>query len=278
MLHQLNAKLENSMTKKWDGDGIHRLPSKQVEPYRLWFEFLSLAAKDPTLSIDETVYKNWGDYRGLKFTPWWTPHWRTLFAVDIGVRILEPADIAHSIDPHSILLRVPRYQSKQKTLRQIADLLETEVSERLAAMPAGQFRLDCGTDRTGQPIDPAIRFLRNLDKVRLLMHLYRFWLQHPSVEDRTRIEETAKSYFAWASAWNTRVREKNWKRDLIEIPPAIRTYCEFLERRGERRRMTLYDSNDSDWASARSQIARYIRKARRLAGNTARGQFPGQYE
>ena len=37
--------------KKWKGDEAHLLPAQQVEPYRLWFEFLQLASKDETLTI-----------------------------------------------------------------------------------------------------------------------------------------------------------------------------------------------------------------------------------
>jgi len=49
-------------------------------------------------------------------------------------------------------------------------------------MPTGQFFLNVGVGADGGTIHPSIRFLKNLPKVRLLMHLYRFWLKHPELD------------------------------------------------------------------------------------------------
>jgi len=48
-------------------------------------------------------------------------------------------------------------------------------------MPTGQFFLNVGVGADGGPFihHP---FLKNLPKVRLLMHLYRFWLKHPELD------------------------------------------------------------------------------------------------
>lgn len=58
------------VTSKWKGDDQYRLPAQQVEPYRLWFEFLQLAAKDQTLTVDTKHYKAWGNFAELKFSLW----------------------------------------------------------------------------------------------------------------------------------------------------------------------------------------------------------------
>ena len=137
-------------------------------------------------------------------------------------------------------------------------------------MKQGQFHLSVGVS-DGHPIHPSTRFLRNLSKVKLLMHFYRFWLEGQGLGERQRLEQTAKRYFAWADAWNRKVRERKWKRPLIEIPYALTEYVAYLEKRGDRKRVLLRDLNITDAPNHRRQIARYIRKARRLAENVGRG-------
>jgi len=48
------------MTERWSGDGTYYLPSRQVEPYRLWFEFLKQAHRDPDIEVDYEHYAEWG--------------------------------------------------------------------------------------------------------------------------------------------------------------------------------------------------------------------------
>ena len=40
------------MDERWSGDGTYYLPARQVEPYRLWFEFLKQAHRDADIEID----------------------------------------------------------------------------------------------------------------------------------------------------------------------------------------------------------------------------------
>jgi hypothetical protein len=265
--------------KEWRGDEAHMLPAQKVEPYRLWFEFLKLAHGDPDISINKKFYRSWGTVQGEDFSEWWSGHWRTLFAVDIGVRVVDSEhDLAHRSDS-DLLVRIPLYQDRARTLRQLSELLESHgAGVRLADMTQGQFHLSVGVSEDGHPIHPSTRFLRNLPKVRLLMHLYRFWLEGQGLDERTRLEQTAIKYFSWADSWNRKVRERNWKRPLIEIPPAISEYVTFLQKRGERKRVRLSELNETDVANHRRQVARYIRKARHIAANVGNGEFPGVYE
>ena len=78
--------------RRWRGDEEHRLPAQKVEPYRLWFEFLKLASKDPEIQIDKRFYQRWGSVDAADFDDWWSAHWRDLFSVDIGVRVCEPGE------------------------------------------------------------------------------------------------------------------------------------------------------------------------------------------
>lgn len=261
---------------KWKGDEAHLLPAHQVEPYRLWFEFLQLASKDQTVSVDKAHYAPWGDYTEQKFGPWWSKHWRELFAVDLGVREIEKLHPTEGRSDREIILRIPLYQDPKRSLAQVSEILSRHgASERLRDMAEGQFCLEVD-EGGGTLVHPSTRFLRNLPKVRLLLHIYRFWLSHAEADDRKLLEKTAISYFGWADAWNRQVREKGWNRPLIEIPYAITAYVIYLEERGARKQTRLYETDDV--SDHRRQIARYIRKARNLASNVAKGRFPGRYE
>jgi len=269
-----------AMAKKvWRGDDAQMLPAQQVEPYRLWFEFLKLAHNDPDVWIDKKLYRSWGNVKASEFKEWWSSHWRDLFAVDIGVRVLGSVQDRARHSDADLTVQIPLYQDRRRTLRQLAELLEEHgAGERLSDMTQGQFRLSVGVSEDGHPIHPSTRFLRNLPKVRLLLHLYRFWLEGEGLDDRQRLEQTAQRYFAWADSWNAKVRDRKWKRPSIELPPAISEYVAFLQKRGTRKRVKTYELNETDFPNHRRQIARYIRKARRIAANVGRGEFPGNYE
>ena len=70
--------------RKFKGDDEYRLPAHQIEPYRLWFEFLKLAKRDPSIKIKSSIYRSWGNIEEADFRIWWEDNWRKLFAVDIG--------------------------------------------------------------------------------------------------------------------------------------------------------------------------------------------------
>jgi len=276
------------MAKRWKGDEASLLPVQQVEPYRLWFEFLKLAYRDPEIQVDRQLYAAWGDVENLSFDAWWSSHWRQLFAVDIGVREYDPS-AAPAPSDRELLVRLPLYQDPRRTVAQVRELLARhQASARLYNMVEGQFRLHVGAE--GKPVHPSVRFLKNLDKVRLLLNIYRFWIKNLEAGERRRLELTALEYHQWAQAWNDRIRKGRvvklangatktvrWNRQPIEIPIAMNRFVEYLNERGARRRArgselgaTLRDD--------RRQVSRYIRKARQIAANTAVGRFPGAYE
>ena len=113
---------------EWSGDGRYFLPARQVEPYRLWFEFLKLAETDPELAVDPVHYADWGDYRTQSFTDWWSGEtWRRLFAVDTDVRVLDVGETVTD-DGTAIVVRLPLGRDKKETLRDVIDLLELLIS------------------------------------------------------------------------------------------------------------------------------------------------------
>lgn len=263
--------------KWWRGDDRYDLPAGRVEPYRLWFEFLRHAAMDQTLTIDDAFYASWGDYRSLPFDKWWRQHWRTLFAVGVGVTEVAASD-AHRIPTNSVLLSIPLHQDPRRSLEQIKAILDDRgASARLSDMAEGQFGFTMGAAADGRDIHPSTRFLKNLSKVRLLLHVYRFWVQFPDIDDRKRLDATARAYVSWANGWNKKVRAHKWNRPLIEVPDAMNSYVTHIDAKGGRMRVSQHSGIVAD-ANHRRQVARYIAKARRLAANVARGEFPSVYE
>ena len=266
------------MATKWRGDGSNELPAHQVEPYRLWFEFLKLASSDATVKINKKLYKTWEPYEDLEFREWWSLHWRSLFSVSVGVRMLASAEEVKRSDSE-LIVSIPLHQDKGRTISQIKELLDDhDAGTQLKKMPTGQFFLNVGVGADGSTIHPSIRFLKNLPKVRLLMHLYRFWLKHPELDKEKRLDAMSKDYFAWADAWNQTIRERKWKREKTEIPPALAEYVRYLKERGSRQRLALFTYNESDTPNNRRQVARYLRKARQIAANVGNGNFPGVYD
>jgi hypothetical protein len=263
--------------QKFKGDNKYGLPAQQVEPYRIWFEFLNLALRDPSVRVHKALYHSWGDIENVKFDDWWEANWRRLFSVDIGVSIFDP-DSSHSSNPDKeIIVRVPLYQDPKRSLKQISSILnEKGASKRLKDMADGQFRLQIGRD--SKATHPSIRFLRNLPKVRLLLNIYRYWIEHQGVDDRERLDRAVLSYYKWATTWNSKVKERKWKRPIIEVPFAMTAYVKYLEEKGSRKRLKLYESKSGDVSDHRRQIARYIRKARKLSVNVSKGIFPGAYD
>jgi hypothetical protein len=261
------------MPKKWRGDRSNLLPAHQVEPYRLWFEFLQLASKDADISVDHSLYIAWGNYQSSTFDAWWSSHWRKLFAVNFGAReLIDRADIK-SVGEREIVIAVPLYQSPSKTASQVRQLLEGKgAKERISDAPMGSFR-PRALDADGNEIPTTHRFLKNLGKIRLYLRLYRYWVANSSLSHRKRLEQTAINYFEWAQAWNRKVSAKRGdKRPRAELPGCISGYVTNIRAR------TNKELGNHDDGNHRRQYVRYLRKAVQIARNVGIGVFPGHYE
>jgi hypothetical protein len=258
---------------KWRGDRANLLPAHQVEPYRLWFEFLQIASKDADVFVDHSIYARWDDYRSMRFDEWWSDHWRDLFAVEFGVReIIDGADI-RSVGDREIMIAVPLYQSPSKTISQVRRLLEDKgAKERVSDAPSGSFRPRV-LDANDNEIPLTHRFLKNLSKIRLYLRLYRYWTQNNALPHRKRLEQTAIDYFEWAQAWNRKVSAKRGdKRPRAELPACISEYVRIIRARNKKELGREDDGHD------RRQFVRYLRKAAQIARNVGNGDFPGHYE
>jgi len=53
--------------------------------YQFWFQFLQNAERDPTRTVDWTLYEGWGGANvvlGTPFRAWWLDRWIDLFSVE----------------------------------------------------------------------------------------------------------------------------------------------------------------------------------------------------
>jgi hypothetical protein len=245
------------MDERWSGDGTFYLPARQVEPYRLWFEFLKQAHRDAEIQIDHSHYAEWGDFADKEFGEWWGgPTWRRLFAVDAGVRVLEQGEHVES-DAAALTVRLPLNKDPKETLRDVEQLLEQhKASVKLSDVVQGKFALSAGYEKA---------FLKYLSKVRIMLRCYTYWLDHQDLEGNSRVNTTVLSFYNWAKTRDGLIVQRGYKYNRPEIPYAV----------GELARSVLAgETPDQDHRRA---FMRYLQKARNLSRNAAQGVFPGRY-
>lgn len=249
--------LIGSHMKKWSGDGLYYLPARQIEPYRLWFEFLKLAATDPDIDVNHDFYAEWGDFRGQSFNDWWSDQiWMKLFAVDAGVRVLEESETVIN-DKTAIIVRLPLAKDPKETLKDVAELLEQHNADhRLSRVPQGKFALTEGYEKG---------FLKYLPQVRLMLRLYGIWLSHRDIDGKGRVGQTAIDFITWAWRRDNLIKSRGYKYERPLIPYAVAKFAEEVIAGGK---LNL---------NTRRAFMRHLQKARSLAGNAASGSFPGEW-
>ena len=246
------------MAEKWSGDGRFYLPARQIEPYRLWFEFLKLAHTDPDIVVDYDFYADWGSFWDKSFNEWWAgATWRTLFAVDASVRVLDESESIKN-DGQAIVVRLPLSKDLRETLRDVQQLLEQhEAGTKLKTVAQGKFRLSEGYEKG---------FLKYADRANFMLRLYRIWLDNADHDKRGRVKQTAVQFYEWAKHRDDMIRAKNYKLTRPMFPFAVKIYAEAI--------LAGEDITNSD---EQRQFMRYLKKARNLANNAAKGVFPGKY-
>lgn len=246
------------MSEKWSGDGKFYLPARQVEPYRLWFEFLKQAHRDEHIEVDYEFYAEWGNFWDRSFSEWWAGEtWRTLFAVDASVRVLDKSETIKNAG-QAIIVRLPLGKDPKETLRDVQQLLEQhDAGTKLETVAQGRFHLSGGYEKG---------FLKYADRANFLLRLYRIWLDNAKYDKKNRIARTAVEFNKWAQQRTDLIEQNHYKYRTPVFPDAVKYYAEeFLTGRN------TMESNE------RRQFMRYLKKARNLANNAARGEFPGKY-
>ena len=245
--------------KKWSGDGRYYLPARQVEPYRLWFEFLKLAATDPDLEVNYDHYEEWGDFQNMTFNDWWSgERWRKLFAVDAGVRVIEEGE-DYQNDPTAIYVRLPLSKDPKETIKDVMELLEQHgVSARLKDTSSGKFALTEGYEKG---------FIKYLQQARVMLRLYRIWLSHAELQNKGRLGHTAVDFTDWSRKREQLIEKRKYKYEKPYKSAAIGKFADDFQKR---QKMPSSNSNVK-------VFQRFLKKARTLAANAASGNFPGKW-
>lgn len=246
------------MAEKWSGDGRYYLPARQVEPYRLWFEFLKLAHVDPDVEVDYDFYAAWGPFWDSKFNDWWLgERWRTLFAVDAGVRVLAAPHIIKS-ENQAIVVRLPLNKDPSETLREVKQLLQHyEAGARFDQIEQGRYALSNGYEKG---------FLKYLDRANFMLRLYRLWLKNIELDKKGRIGRTAIEFYEWAKGREELIRQRGYKYSRPLFPYAVRAFAEGIK-----------VGDNMTGSDERRQFMRYLNKAKSLANNAGGGIFPGKW-
>ena len=262
--------------KHWSGDGDYVLPARRVEPYRLWFEYLKLALTDPDIKVDGRIYKSWGDVENLTFSDWWSDHWRDLFAVDAGVRLMENDETLGKSNS-ALALRIPLSMDETSAIHEIRDLIkEHGIGSRDAPRVQGKFALS-ESSKQG--------FEKRMNTARCMLRLYGYWMKYEKADNKKRVEKAAMDYLRWGEGWEAKIRLKKapsyrggW-RPLL--PMCFRVYGDYLraeKKIGQKAVGTFNREGEGlDAANSRRMVTRYIQKAKKIAANIGQGEFPGNY-
>lgn len=247
--------------QKFAGDETHRLPAGMIEPYRIWFEFLKLGFRDPKLKVDRKLYADWGDVGNEEFRAWWETHWRDLFGVPLDVLVIELPQAHDHVAVGRTLISIQPSAPIEQTLKEIKAIMKARgarASRKDTKKNRGaRFSLSSGAEVKRKNMQQALK-------------VYELAL---SLGDNKRIE-IAQKYLDWANDWNEKIRERGWKREPILVPPYLDTFLR--QQRGETvLEGTAEGGNSAD--SNRKKVKRLIDRARTIAGNVARGEFPGRY-
>jgi hypothetical protein len=251
--------------REFGGDSSYRLPKGQVEPYRLWFEYLKIAFRHPDVKVDIQLYSDWDDVETTEFENWWGKHWRALFATRAETAIIETVDDFNDalLDSRFVILRVTLSGTKKRRMKDIEDALTG------FKMPDGMRPIS-----TTQPAF-ALSTKRSMNMKTLRGMLKYLQLYEANDWD---LEDASLAYFKWADSWNKNVRAKKWKRPLVYIPPFLPRFVEEIaERKAKKKSGPKKINNTETYDTYRNQARRFIRRGEKILKNVAVGKFPGTF-
>lgn len=251
--------------REFAGDSWYRLPKGQVEPYRLWFEYLKVAFRHPDIKINLQLYSDWDDVEAAEFENWWGKHWRELFATRAETTIIETVDDFRDAlkDPRFVVVRVALSGTKKRRMKDIEDALTG-------------FKMPDGLSRVS-PTQPAFVLT---SKRSMNMKTLRGMLKYLQLYESNDwdLEDASLAYFKWADSWNKNVRAKKWKRPLVYVPPFLPRFVEEItERRATKKVGPKKRNNTEIYDTYRNQARRFVRRAEKILKNVAVGKFPGSF-
>ena len=100
---------------------------KEVQPYRVWFQFLQTCLNDKVLSkkIDREYYKNWSLnlVKTTKFDKWFKSH-QHLFVSKGKARV-----VSKKTNDESILIEIPQFYPISKIQKELPQILKGKIIE-----------------------------------------------------------------------------------------------------------------------------------------------------
>lgn len=220
----------------------------QQQRYRLWFEFLKLAKKEPNLQSNlarsADFYAPWGDVENQSFDPWWRQH-KNLF----GQTVVTEVDRVVRAD-NVLYVAIPLNQPSSRSISDVKVLIEEKQRKQLFAQgiePSSAKSLSTAFGRYDFTPGVEIRG-RTLYEVQLIYGLYQS-LGKPAVN--SVFADRVVRFF------KERPRSK-WSPYILSLAPQ-------KEFRGNLR----YDQGQL------RQLRRYLKRGYAVCEAVSKGEFPG---
>jgi hypothetical protein len=247
-------------------DGPYVLPGG-IEPYRIWFEWLKLAMRDPTVSVDMGHYNQWGPIEAVSFDEWFEENWRRLFGVSVVTK-LKKGDKVKS-DKEFITLEFHKRGIRNKVADQIMKFLEQMVHEEI--YPQAPFMLT-KTYNKG--------LLSNIAEARRNLRLYELSLGFAGLDDRILIERLAMVYVATYKDWS--LSERALKRTVAPLSRHFSGLAKFVQERQSNPDLSMknWEIDDGNNFITGEECGKFVRRqwlmVKAQALGICRGEFPLQ--
>jgi hypothetical protein len=217
------------------------------EAYRLLFEYLRVAHKDPREEVQEALtrskvfYEPWGDVRNAKFDDWWKEK-GVLFEDKYVVRQLTVGEAPN--DPEALIVEIPLRQSPSVLTKRVAELIREASANRPRSgkkggkSPTSDYKLSGGAEP-------------KMDPLREMLTVYRdVYLRNPRAKGKQLLAALEMHY------------EGRRQKRFREVPEPLR-----LRKKAK--------ANKVD--SVLRNVNRYVNRAKKIVLNVANGEFPGRY-
>lgn len=216
--------------------------------YRLWFEFLKMAHKEPNLqaglAASNGFYEQWGDVRDQLFDPWWREH-KHLF----GTTYVQEVDRVQAAE-NVLYIAIPLNQPATRSVSDVKALIEDK--QRTKLIEQGQ---DPDAVKSLSAAFGKYCFTQGVEirgKV-----LYEIQLMYGIWQDMDKPAVNTAFITEVVNRLRARPRSK-WTPYLLQIDP-------MPDKKGNLR----YDEGQI------RQVRRYLKKGYDVCEAVSSGQFPG---
>ena len=219
-----------------------KLSNKEIQPYRIWYEYLQTALNDKSFSnkVDKKYYKDWhlNLVKKQKFNQWIKSHEHLFTQSDNSeIKLFEGKRT-----PNTLLVEIPVSFNVQRIQREVGKAVKGRVAKTQSNI---RFKI-----QTNRPLQTA-----PLDYFR--------WAYEYKQSGKLKLEEI----------W-TKVNQKQIDRQK----KVAKRVEKFLKTgKGIRKRTLSGGLSEKVEKNKAILISRNIKKAQNILSNVCKGVFPGQY-